>query len=161
MTGLPGLIRDGYVLDTCAIIDLWHRYPAQTFESLWKRIDRLSTEGRLVCPGQVLSELRRKDDEPAEWLEKRRSLLVVREEATIWNLAQRIVSSNSGLVDVSKTSPQADPFVIALAKHRGWTVVTSERTKGFGVVNIPSVCRKETVPCLTLLEFFAKEGWQL
>lgn len=156
---MSGLIQDGYVIDTCAIIDLIHRYPPGTFASLWRKIDALAQEGRLVCPGQVLCELRRKDDNAAEWLEKRQNLMVTREDAEIWTLAQRLVASHTGLVDPTRTKPQADPFVIALAQKLGWSVVTSERTKGFGAVNIPSVCRKQSVLCLTLIEFFAKERW--
>jgi Domain of unknown function (DUF4411) len=158
---LPGLIRDGYVIDACAIIDLWHRYPPKTFTSLWKQIEGLIHEGRLVCPGQVLSELRRKDDDACDWLERRRAAMVTKEDATIWNVAQRIVVGDPGLVDHARTRPQADPFVIALAKSLGWSVVTSERTKGFGAVNIQSVCKKQSVACLDLTEFFAEEGWQL
>jgi len=158
---LPGLIRDGYVIDACAIIDLWQRYPPKTFARLWTRIDELVHEGRLLCPGQVLAELRRKDDDAAQWLEKRRSIIVVREDAAIWTLAQKIVGSDTALSDHSRMRPQADPFVIALAKSRHWSVVTSERTKGFGAVNIQSVCKKHSVPCFTLIQFFANEGWQL
>ena len=160
---MPSLIADGYVIDTGAIIDLWHRYPPDTFRSLWSRVERLIQEGRLLCPGQVLKELRRKDDDPADWVEKRRTALVTREDVKVWNIAQRIVASNPGLVDHTRMSSQADPFVIALAvsQGKGWCVVTSERSKGFGAVNIPSVCRKESVSCLSLLQLFAKEGWQL
>jgi predicted nucleic acid-binding protein len=158
---LPGLIRDGYVIDTCAIIDLWHQYPRSTFTSLWARVEKLAQEGRLVCPGQVLSELRRKDDEASDWLEKKKRLIVSREDVPVWNLAHRIAAANPGFVDYSRTIPQADPYVVALAKSLGWAVVTSERTKGFGAVNIPSVCRKESIPCLNLLEFFARESWRL
>jgi len=158
---LPGLIRDGYVIDTCAIIDLWHQYPPKTFAGLWTRIDSLAVAGRLLCPGQVLAELRKKDDEAASWLEERKTRIVTKEDVQVWNLGQKIASAHKGLVKPSKFSPQADPFVIALAKKLGWTVVTSERTKGFGSVNIPRVCRKESVPCLNLLEFFANENWRL
>jgi hypothetical protein len=158
---VPSLIRDGYVIDTCALIDLWHRYPPVTFDSLWTKIDELVKEGRLRCPGQVLAELRRRDDEICEWLEKRNDRVVLREDVTVFNHAQHLVSKLKGLIDHSRTGPQADPFVIALAKSLGWTVVTSERTKGIGAVNIPSVCRAEAVPCLDLIRFFAREGWKL
>jgi predicted nucleic acid-binding protein len=157
---LPSLIRDGYVIDTCAIIDLRHQYASSTFVSLWTRIERLAQEGRLLCPGQVLAELRRKDDDASEWLEKRKTMIVVKEDVAVWNLAQRISTANPGFIDHDRTNPQADPYVVALAKSLGWAVVTSERSKGFGAVNIPSVCRKESVPSLTLIEFFEKEGWR-
>lgn len=158
---MPSLIRDGYVIDTCALIDLWYRYPPVTFASLWTKIDGLVQEGRLRCPGQVLAEIRRRDDEICEWLEKRKDRVVLREDVVVFNHAQRLVSKHKGLVDYSRTGPQADPFVIALAKSLGWTVVTSERTKGIGAVNIPSVCGAEGVAWLDLLRLFAREGWKL
>ena len=158
---MPTLIADGYVVDSCALIDLFRRYPPNTFGRLWQKLEQIAREGRLACPSQVLVELRRKDDEPAKWLEDRKGLIVRREDAKIWSEAQRIVGANQGLVKPSRTGPQADPFVIALAKRLQWAVLTSEQTKGFGAVNIPSVCRRESVRCLNLLQFFAKEGWQL
>jgi hypothetical protein len=158
---VPSLIRDGYVIDTSALIDLWYRYPPTTFDSLWVKIEGLVREGRLCCPGQVLAEIRRRDDELRDWLEKRKDRMVLREEASVFNQAHRIVANHKGLVDHLRSGPQADPFVIALAKSLGWAVVTSERTKGTGAVNIPSVCKAESVPCLDLVQFFAKEGWKL
>lgn len=158
---MPTLIPDGYVVDTCALIDLFRRYPANTFGRLWNKLEQIAREGRMVCPGQVLVELRRKDDEAAKWLEDRRGLIVRREGADVWGEAQRIANANPGLVNPSRIGPQADPFVIALAKRLHWIVLTSERTKGFGAVNIPSVCKREAVRCLDLLQFFTREGWQL
>jgi Domain of unknown function (DUF4411) len=155
------LIQDGYVLDTSAIIDLWRIYPPKTFRNLWKRVERLVQEGRLISPGQVLVELKRKDDDAAGWLKDRKDVTVVRENAAIWSVAQKVANDNLGLVDSKKTGAQADPFVIALAMSRGWTVVTSEKAGGFGKVNIPSVCKRVGVPCLTILQLFEKEGWEL
>lgn len=158
---MPTLIADGYVVDTCALIDLFRRYPANTFGRLWQKLEQIAREGRLTCPGQVLVELRRKDDEAATWLQNRKGLIVQREGAKVWSEAQRIANANPGLVKPSRIGPQADPFVISLAKQLSWAVLTSERTRGFGAVNIPSVCKRESVRCLDLLQFFAKEGWQL
>ncbi len=154
------LIYDGYVLDTSAIIDLFRYYPPETFAGLWGRIDALVKEGRLLCPEEVLRELKKKEDDASKWLEEHRTL-VIRQENVVWRLAKKIANRHDGLVDTSRTIPQADPFVIALAKQLKWSVVTSERTRGFGAVNIPSVCRHESVPCLSLLQLFATEGWKI
>lgn len=158
---MPGLIHGGYVIDSGAIIDLWRQYPPRTFGSLWQRLEKLAREGRLACPKEVLAELRRKDDEASDWIESRQQLLLVREDAKIWTAAAKIANDHLGLVKPEKVGPQADPFVIALAKLRGWAVVTSEKSRGFGAVNIPSVCHSESVRCMTVLDLFEAEGWHL
>lgn len=66
-----------------------------------------------------------------------------------------ILGKFPGLVDKNKTTPQADPFIIALAKCRAWTLVTSERPNNSLVrPKIPNVCKSFNVRWIKLLEFF-------
>jgi len=66
-----------------------------------------------------------------------------------------ILEKFPGLVDRNKTIPEADPFLIALAKCRAWTVVTSERPSNSSVrPKIPNVCKSLNVRWIKLLEFF-------
>jgi len=76
-------------------------------------------------------------------------------------LVRVIVKNFPKLVDVGKTTADADPFIIALAKSKDWTVVTSEipdpqrkRPK------IPDVCQVYDVKCISLVEFFREQGWR-
>jgi Domain of unknown function (DUF4411) len=151
------LIPDGYSFDTCAILDLYNQYPQDVFAGLWGKVDDLITSGRLVCSDQVLRELERKDDDPYKWA-KARATQLFEPVAGHWKEGQRIANRFPRLVDAKRTTPQADPFVVAHAKSRGWTVVTSE--KGRTASSLPPVCRAEAVPHLNLVGVFRAEGWR-
>ncbi len=58
-----------------------------------------------------------------------------------------------------KGGHNADPFVIAKAATDGFTVVTMEKLKP-NAAKIPNICKHFNVPCMTLEEFMAAEGWQ-
>jgi hypothetical protein len=64
------------------------------------------------------------------------------------------VKDFSSLVDLDKKTPDADPFFIALAISKDWTVFTSEKPSTGGRPKIPDVCKKYNMKCISLLEFF-------
>jgi hypothetical protein len=53
----------------------------------------------------------------------------------------------------------ADPFVISKPAADGSTVLTMEKLKD-NAAKIPNICKHFAVPCMTLEEFMAAEGWQ-
>jgi len=73
------------------------------------------------------------------------------------------------LAKPQKIGPNADPWIIALAKRENekmqqtlfpniYVVVTEEsKTKH---QRIPSVCRSYGINCINILELFEKEGWK-
>ena len=89
-------------------------------------------------------------------------------------LARQIINdpNHRGLFDIEKETPDADPFVIALAIVRqrqaallGECVVVSDEARAEQGVRprIPRVCRDPAynVPCIRTLEMFEREGWKL
>lgn len=118
-------------------------YPQDIFPSLWRNLESLINQGRLISPQEVFEELKKKDDELLEWAETYKSMFK--------NL-------------------DADPFVIALArcKERQRTfwdehriVVSEEKLAGPGSrPKIPDVCKSYGVECISLTELFRKENWQ-
>jgi hypothetical protein len=51
--------------------------------------------------------------------------------------------------------------VIALARSRGWKVVTQEHpAKPGGRPKIPDVCQHYGIECLSLFEFFRENKWE-
>ncbi len=65
------------------------------------------------------------------------------------------------LVDSRKNTSQADPFVIALARIQGRTVVTGEKAASNGKVpKIPNVCAHYHVPTCNLLQMCRELGWR-
>lgn len=151
------LVDNGYSFDTCAIIDLRQRYPPDIFNGLWQRIEVLLRTRRMGCTEQVLKELEKKDDDAYKWAKSKRSD-IFEPVAEHWAQALAVTKKHPHLIDINRTTPQADPFVVAFAKSRRWTVVTSE--KGRSARSIPRVCESEGVDCLDLVGLFRRESWK-
>lgn len=152
----------GYCIDTCALIDLWRRhYPPDVFPGLWEDIEKLVNEGLLIAPREVLEELRGVDDEILEWAKRHGRMFLALDNSQLREVA-RILERSPGLIDSNKDTPEADPFLIALAGAMGWAVVTSEkpRTSRNAPPKVPDVCRSWGVNCISLVEFFREQGWK-
>lgn len=150
----------GYCIDTSALIDLWRRhYAPDVFKSVWEKIEHLIYNQELISPIEVLKELSKRDDELLNWIKKkdiRKMFKVLDNEQTEW--VYEIMRRFPPLVDTLASTPIADPFVVALALSKGYSVITSETTKK-GKVKIPDVCRAYNIKCLKLLEFFREKKW--
>ncbi|MGP8068115.1 MAG: DUF4411 family protein [Thermoplasmata archaeon] len=154
------LIPTGYSCDTSSLIHVWKSYPREVFRELWSHVETLVTEGRLQSPLEVFHELEGKEDDLHHWAKTRVNALFVN-DVTLWDRAARIVKEYPDLVDFSRTKPQADPFVIALAQARGWTVITEEGRTGPGAkLKIPAVCSRLGVKCGKSLDLIRLEGWK-
>lgn len=95
-----------------------------------------------------------KDDALAKWGKSNKKMFISLDGDQSQEVSL-ILKRFPGLVDQNKTIPEADPFIIALAKCRAWTVVTSERPNNSPVKpKIPNVCKSLNVKWIKLLEFF-------
>lgn len=155
-------LTDGYCIDTSALIDLWRRYyPRDIFESLWKDLEGLVKDGHLVAPREVHEEIKKQDDDLLEWSKEHRDMFEKLTEDQI-ETVKEILREHPKLIDQEKTSPEADPFLIAQAKCRDWIVITSEhsRSNSNAPPKIPDVCENFGVECYNLIQFFREEEWQ-
>jgi len=158
-----------YSIDTSALINMKILYPQDIFLSLWRNLETLINQGRLISPQEVFEELRKKDDELLEWAETYKSMFK-NLDADQLEKVRDILRRFPRLIDPQKTTPDADPFVIALAmcKERQRTfwdehriVVSEEKLAGPGArPKIPDVCKSYGVECISLTELFRKENWQ-
>lgn len=151
-----------YCIDTSALIDLRWGYPRDVFPSAWKNLEGMVHGGRLVAPHEVIEELRayQGKDELLEWAGKNKRMFKRLDGEQLGHVG-RIVRSYPRFVDVSKTTPEADPFVVALARIEGCTVVASEKfAQPGGRPRIPDVCRAEGIECISLLDLFRTQGWK-
>jgi len=148
-------LREGYCIDTSALIDLHtNHYPPDIFPGLWKDLEYLVDQGLLIAPDEVFQEIRVKDDELAKWGKANKKMFIPLDSDQSREVSA-ILEKFPGLVDRNKTIPEADPFLIALAKCRAWTVVTSEKPSNSSVrPKIPNVCKSLNVRWIKLLEFF-------
>lgn len=149
-----------YCIGTSSILEARIRsYPPAIFVQLWGRVEALIAAGRLVAPVEILHELERQDDETKRWA-RGQSGLFVPLDRTQTDEVTRILRSFPLLVDSSRGRSGGDPFVIALAKIRGYTVVTEEKlTRSAKRPRIPDVCLSYNVPCIAFLELVLRERW--
>lgn len=144
------------MVDACSFTELRRTYPRPHFDGVWKLIERVAAEGRLLSVKEVYLELDNQDDEVAVWAKKHRDIfLPLTSEVQL--KTREILKSHPTLVDLKKKSG-ADPFLIAAAILRGATVVTQEKKSGGPPsVKIPDVCAAYGVKCIPLLEFLKAE----
>jgi hypothetical protein len=149
-----------FVLDTSAFLNGWRdHYPPTTFPGVWTLIDDALHDGRAIAPREVYGELTAKDDDVATWAKARPEGFVDPSEDV-----QRV----AGVIYMS--FPQgvlrnaADPWVIAEARMRRWTVVTYEGRTFAGVPtrnwhrSMPGICQHHSVACITLPEALGELG---
>jgi len=148
-----------YSIDTSALLDGWVRYyPPDVFPRLWEELDDLIDRGDLRATDEVFEELRRKDDAVAAWASDRNGLFVALDEKIQVAVAE-VLADYPKLIDTRANRSAADPFVIALAKVHGCTVVTGEQATGsLQRPNIPDVCGALGLDCVTLLQLLRAEG---
>jgi hypothetical protein len=150
-----------YCIDTSALIAAWYeRYKPNRFPKLWDELDQLIMDSRMVSSSLVLRECsKQRTEELHGWLKPREVMFHAPDE-TVQGQVDFIVNTYTGLISAGKEKFQADPFVIALAKVNGYTVVTEE-TGPASLAKIPGVCAVMKVPCLNLMQLIDQEDWVL
>jgi len=150
-----------YCIDTSALIAAWYeRYKPNRFPKLWEELDILYMAGRLVSSSLVLRECsKQRSEELHAWLKPRETMFLTPDEA-VQGQVNHIVNTYTGLVAAGKEKFQADPFVIALAKVGGYTVITEE-TGPTSLAKIPGVCNAMKVEWVNLMQLIDEEDWVL
>jgi len=148
-------LHKGFCIDTSALIEMTN-YPQDIFSGLWLDLGLIADDGLLISPREVYVEIGKKWEEDLQKWVKTHSDMFVKLDEDQFILAQNIIRKFPKLVNINKTIPDADPFVIALAKSRGsWVVVTSENiSKNKFVPKIPDVCKSLSVKYIDLHNLF-------
>ena len=150
-----------YSIDSSALIHAWRRaYRPKNFPSFWQHMDELIDEHRLKASIEVLTELKRKDDDIYEWCKERREKLFVELDEETQDAVVALMANYPRLVDTAKGRSGGDPFVIALAQSTAiqMTVVTEENP---GKTKIPDVCLAEGIEVMKIVDLIEQEDWVL
>lgn len=149
-----------YCIDTSSILEARVRsYPPDVFATLWEKIEGLITAGRLLASEEVLRELEKKSDDTYRWAKGQAGLFVPLDRGQTDEVS-RIEGAFPHLVHKIKNRSVSDPFVIALAKLRGYTIVTEENeSTSPQKPKIPDVCAVYGIKCITFLEVVRHEKW--
>lgn len=151
-----------YCIDTGPIIVMKNYYPIDMdiFQPLWQELETAGKNKLIISPREVLKELECIDDELLKWAKEHFSFQKL--DANQLEIMQDIMTKFPNCVDTEKTIPEADPFVIALAKSKNCTVITHERSITLSGPQsrprIPNICEALEVGCIPLLEFFKERG---
>jgi len=151
----------GYSIDTSSLIWAWRfAYPRERFPSVWAQIENLIRTGDLKASPMVLEELERQEDDLHAWAAAKPEMFTDLDDAQQQEV-RAIMATHPGMVQPGEDRVNADPFVIALARCRGLTVVSEERRSGNpNTPKIPNVCAARGVPCVNLLGMMGDLGWR-
>jgi hypothetical protein len=148
-----------YCIDTSSLIAAWNeRYPIANVPGFWERFGQTVAGGLIVSPLEVRNEVRKKEDGLSDWLGECPRMFIELEH-DVQLATKEVLGQFPWLTKGIAGRTIADPFVIALAKARSFTVVTEE---GFGSISrphIPLVCQHYGIPCINLLGLIQGEAW--
>ena len=144
------------------IYEKYISYPIEVFPSTWDSVGDIAKIGEVISPREVLREIEVRDDQLYTWA--RRHITFQKLDSEQQTIVRDIMSKYSALVDLSKPTPDADPFVIALAKSKNCIVITQENYVNLGgpksKPKIPNVCEAYKVKWIRILDLFKEKGWQ-
>jgi len=153
-----------YVVDTSSFIVLENYYP-DTFPSFWEAWNDLVDAGRIVSVSEAHRELdtNATADFLFDWLEAHKGIFdppTGDETAAVAEIFgvphfQQLISQKQRV----KSTPVADPWLVARALVRGGCVITEEALKP-NAAKIPNVCDHFGVDCTNLRGAFKREGWR-
>ena len=154
-----------YCIDTNIFLDWWsRRYPPDLFPSVKANIEALVTAGKVAAPERVKDEINHVGDPALRTWAKSQSGLFLPHDTALQAEANRIQTKYPGMIDPLAVHDEADRYLVALAKIKGWIVVTHEtpaRTKRRPPRShyIPDVCTGERVLCIDLVDMMRREKW--
>lgn len=157
-----------YIIDTSSLIRLNRENPLDVYPSVWKRLEELTSHGRLVSPREVFNEINQNDDQLSKWTRMQKRMFK-EPTANQIEIVQQILKDHPGLIDPEKKY-EADPWVIALAIEMASSpqktlitikriVVTEEKIRG-DRQKIPYVCGQLSIEAIDIITMFREEGWK-
>ena len=142
-----------YVLDTNVFINMQRHHPLDVFGSLWTKMADIIDDGIVISCGEVLDEISIGNDELIKWAKLRDGAFLM-SGADVQRIVREILQKYPDLVTGTRKANNADPFVIALAKQKGYTLVSDETWTGNGQpVKIPNVCEVYGVRLIKFVDF--------
>jgi Domain of unknown function (DUF4411) len=162
------MAEDVFCIDDSSLMELTRQYPRGRFPSLWQRVEGLVEIGRLIAPKEVHKEIQQGDDSLVAWAKKMSKMFKPLDSDQAKRVSE-VLAECPALIDPMSETPQADPFLIALAKD-GNEAQTEVLLKTKHVVvtqegknkpnKIPQLCTRLGIECIRLLDMFEREGWE-
>lgn len=151
---------DRYVVDNDVLITLMRYHPPDkpAYRAIWDEIESLIKQDSIFSTIVVYDDVKEylgKDDRLKKWAVSHKKSFFIPINQEVFKLAQDVAKRFPDLLDKKKLQtgePDADPFLIALAKSEGATIITQERKD---LPNrIPMVALHYKVKSIDLYKFF-------
>ena len=147
-----------YVVDTCSFTTLQRAYSIDVFPSVWRKVEELILDGKIVSVDEVYHEICRQDDDLSKWAKIQQGIFLPLSDE-VQDQAKEIVNNYIKIVDFKNNKSGADPFVIAQAVLLSGTVVTEEKhSGGQEKMKIPDVCDALKLPYMNFMNMMKAEG---
>ena len=154
-----------WILDTSALIEFKRLLPVPEQWNAFVRLGHLVENGRIAMPSQVLTEATRVShpDVPGAWAAAMRGRL----QHTLdpdYDFVQLVMQKAGDVVDLNRTTEDADPYVVALALHtreRGFdvVVVTADVVDRLPIrISLATACARLNLDTTTPEGFLAATG---
>jgi len=161
------MAQEAYIIDTSSLIKIRPEdYPRDIYVGMWKNLEDLIKEGRLISHIKVLDELESyegKKDEILKWAEMHSNIFMPIKPEQI-PLVRKIVNTNNfrALIDNTKPTGDTDAFIIALAMEKTLfgRIVVCEEVLHENKIKIPFVCKYFDIKSTTIFGMFRNEGWR-
>lgn len=165
-------VRNIYCVDTSSFIYCQKSFaerPSRVtfYASVWKLLDRLADDERLIAPHLAYNEITKNNDEIGRWARAHKAVFRPKGEHAS-RVSEILREPGQRLIDPTapRGSEEADPWVIALAEAvttapltlfdaRSIGIVVSEETKTGGISDI---CGRRLLLHMDLTEMLAAEG---
>lgn len=136
-------------------------YPRRVHVGLWREIDKLASERRLVVCSQIEKEVKRgaRDDLAKEWLNISGVRIIV-ESPGVQQCLRQIVNAQPKLLKFGDTREcsSGDAFLIATAMFYNLAIITEE--KKTSPYKIPQVASSFGIKTYSLNELAEENGWE-
>jgi len=157
--------NEEYAVDTSGLIHGWNKYPPKIFESLWKNIEEMINDGKIIAPEEVKNELGVGGDDLFDWC-KNFPDFFLKIEADVQMSVTNLLKNPEHRKLLNLKTPSiycADVWVIATAQTKNLIVIHEENllTSPSPYKNkIPNVCNDLKISHLSFLEFVEVQNWK-
>lgn len=150
-----------YIIDTSAWISLSEKYPLDKNASLWKKLEGLINDGKIVCPTAVRKEIKKEfNPKLHHWCRRNKTKLFVHNSELIAQV-EKVLEKNDSWKNNKKQSSMADPHVVGLAviysKKIPSTIIVTQESKNINK-NIPKTAEKFRVACIDMDGLIKREA---
>lgn len=161
-----------FCIDTSALVDLHKYYSEQIVPDLWKELDKLFENNKIISHKIVFDELTTNAKRPSslsKWVSVRQAYFKDITAAQAYHVAS-VVAEFPGLIDPNHEKDQADPWLIAsvfefrsqsnlFSQNQDMAIVSQEDV--LSTCKIPAVCRRYNIQHYDLFQFFDYNGWKI